>query len=428
MSSVFHPVIEKFLETRRASKIKADVKPTMTSDEVLQIENKYNEVFCPLNWIPRAAPRAGQISISSHPSKFSHPDAGKNSNGDTTSVISTAVNRVDGYLRTGNIESTTDAIGNAAALDVYDFLNLKINGETIIEHLQQDSDIAKENFSLLPDRSYDEMKELFLAMVNNSAQSITSARLKQVYFPLSSNSSESNEYHLLSLVSNSGLIFDLRSRLDEMHFSDRTKELRTLRKDDKYSPDSYTEVFGSVTIGYGGTKPQNISVKNSKNGGRAYLLASMPPELEERAINFPTADFFSQCIPFWQMRNFIKSLHSYYKDKRNNMNVRAKYDEIIQSLIDNVVLPKLFQLRQVAPEQYNEANSNLPEHQRIWITTSSDERLQNHDWLISLAKEMASWIQATYRKVIGEEKFILMGEAEFSDLVEKIESEIEHLR
>jgi len=90
MSHNLHPTILEFLEIRKTSKLKSDLKDSMTADEIESINQKYNEIFDPHTWISKAAPRAGQISISTHPSKFSHPDAAKSKLGDTTSVIATS--------------------------------------------------------------------------------------------------------------------------------------------------------------------------------------------------------------------------------------------------------------------------------------------------------------------------------------------------
>ena len=62
-----------------------------------------------------------------------------------SSIVANATFKADGYLRTGNVkELAQDALGNAAALDVYKFLMLKMSdGNTLLQHLQDDSAISK---------------------------------------------------------------------------------------------------------------------------------------------------------------------------------------------------------------------------------------------------------------------------------------------
>ena len=423
MTKKLHPVIQDFFESRKAAKLKADIKESTPPEKIEAIQQKYDEIFDPITWIAKAAPRASQISLASHPSKFSHPDAAKNDNGDTTSIIAAPNFKKDGYLRSGNTQTSLDAIGNAAALDVYQFLHLTIDDKTIIEHLQTDTSIAKDSFSNIPDNTYQELKSLFLKMINTSTEVVTSSRIKQVYFPINSNAYKTEDYHLLSLISNSGLIYKMKKYLDTMHFSDETKALRELRKAGKHSSESYSEVFDSVTIAYGGSKSQNISVLNKKNHGEAYLLASFPPELKKRDVRFPTKDFFSQCINQRKLKGFMQSLDRYYKDNRNNMAVRETYSNIIHNLIDEFIITKMWQLREVAEEQYYEASSQLPTYQKIWLTEDIDTRLESDDWLDELMKEITTWISTSYRSIIGENKFILMGEAEHDQLVKMVQEQ-----
>lgn len=426
MSKKPHPALSAFLELRKAAKLKTQIKETIPQEEQEQIRQIYEETFDYQNWISKAAPRANQISITTHPSKFSNPDAGKSKNGDTSSIIAQPASSIDGYLRSGNTQSKIDAIGNAAALDVYEFLHLEIEGRNIIQHLQEDSEIAKQSFSNIQGVTYEEIKASFLEMIDSSTQSITSEKIKQVYFPVVNSPNESEGYHLLSLISNSGLIYEMRSRLDQMHFSDETKELKEHRKKATYSEKSYSEVYNLITLGYGGTKPQNISVLNSKNGGRAYLLSSRPPHLEERATRFPTKDFFSQCVRYQSLSIYMKALHAYYRDTRNNIQIRAKYEDLIESIIENLIISKVWQLREVAEAQYNEHISQLPAHQKIWLTGTIEERFEDDQWLSSLVEEIATWLLNSYRSVIGEEKFIQMSEAEHDDLEEKISSALKN--
>jgi len=83
-------------------------------------------VVSPETWLPNAAKRAGQMSLSTHPCTFSHPSARKNKNGYVTPVMANADSFADGYLRSGNVVVEIDALGNAAVLDVYKFLTLEM--------------------------------------------------------------------------------------------------------------------------------------------------------------------------------------------------------------------------------------------------------------------------------------------------------------
>ena len=88
----------------------------------------------------------------------------------------------------------------------------------------------------------------------------------------------------------------------------------------------------------------------------------------------------------------------------------------------------MWQLREVAEEQYYEASSQLPTYQKIWLTEDIDARLESDDWLDELMKEITTWILTSYRSIIGEDKFILMGEAEHDQLVKMVQEQKINLR
>ena len=124
----------------------------------------------------------------------------------------------------------------------------------------------------------------------------------------------------------------------------------------------------------------------------------------------------------------MQSLDRYYKDSRNNMAVRDAYLNIVYNLIDDLIITKMWQLREVAEEQYYETSSQLPTYQKIWLTEDIDARLESGDWLDELMKEITMWILTSYRSIIGEDKFILMGEDEHDQLVKMVQEQKINLR
>ena len=105
--------------------------------------------------------------------------------------------------------------------------------------------------------------------------------MKQVYFPVGE-----AQYHLLSILTPSGLITRLKQSVDAMRFSEETKQAKESRKKNEHHEVGYSDIFDLTVTGYGGTQPQNVSVLNSQNAGRAYLLPSCPPVLEKEQFGF----------------------------------------------------------------------------------------------------------------------------------------------
>jgi CRISPR-associated protein Csy1 len=395
--------IDAFFTERKETWLKKNLKSSMEESEVREKQLECDQVFSPETWFPNAAKRAGQMSIATHPCTFSHPSSRKNKNGYATPVIADACKRVDGYLRSGNVVVETDALGNAAVLDVYKFLTLEMeDSKKLIEHIQEDSELAV-GLLTIQTENYESLKNGFLKMTesDDTGDTITSSKIKQVYFPAN------DSYHQLSILSNSGIIYELRKRIDNLRFSDEVKGLRELKRNNVYSERGFAELYNLTTIGYGGTKPQNISVLNNQNGGKAHLLMSVPPTLQKRNIRFPKQSFFRESFRYYEYREVFDALHKLFKTDYNNVRIREGRDYRLQDLMDRII-NKMWAVRAVSKEQYRSEHSQLKPHQKIWLCEEFQHtREEENDWIDKLCNEITNWIIRTYEKLLKKQAYKL---------------------
>ena len=413
--------IDNFFQERKETWLKKAISSSMTEAEVNEKEAEVEQLFSPEHWYPNAAKRADQISISTHPCTFSHPSARKNKNGYVSSIIAKNNRANDGYLRSGNVAVGADALGNAAALDVYKFLMLEMtDGKTLLEHLEDDSQLAQDILTI-KSASYQDLRSGFLAMLQGNSENITSEKIKQIYFPVD------DSYHQLSILTASGAVFELRKRIDEIRFSENTKLARANEKRDEIHESGYKQLVNITTIGYGGTKPQNISVLNSKNGGKAHLLSCQPPKIRIRNINFPTVDFFSQSLKYYHTKDLFHSLHAIFTRYKNDWHIRNQRDDYYQSIID-IIIEQMWSVRSVAKDQFNREFSQLNKNQKIWLCEEyQNERNDTDDWLDTLTETIARYIFNTYEKVLGKKAF-MFSDAEFNHIHDQVEKNKEALR
>jgi len=405
------PAITTFFEERKVAWLKKNISATMSEMEVREKELECESVFALKQWLPNAASRAGQISISTHPCTFSHPSSRKNKNGYASSIIANSKRVNDGFLRSGNVAVDTDALGNAAALDVYKFLTLVMeDGQTLIKHLEQDTDLALSLLTLSnadESQNYQMLKQGFLAMSTGAGESITSSKIKQVFFPITDDFTAqqpiAENYHQLSILTASGIVFELRKRLDGMRFGDAIKIARDKKKNNQQH-EGYCEIYNLATIGYGGTKPQNISVLNNQNGGKAHMFMSAPPQLKNRNIHFPHTDFFSQTVNYFQCKNQFYQLHKLYSRDDNNMHIRVERDEYYQNVIDHII-EKMWQVRSIALEQYNPSVNQLQSSQKAWLCedeASKTLRDTTDEWFDGIVKSVSTFLFYGYEKILGK--------------------------
>ena len=373
-------------------------------------ENK-KEKFSIEKWIPDAAKKAKQLSMASHVCKFSHPDA------KAAPIIANSAFCNDGYLRSGNVqyehvECALDAFGNAAAIGVYNFLIIKMNdGRTILDHLEQDSEEIRAELNLFKE-NYNELREEFLAIKQSVKQMESDERLKQVYFPVD------DQYHLLSLLTPALIVSELQGRVREI----REKAWAVRDKNNEQYGQDYEVLHDLTVVGFGGTKPQNISVLNSRNRGKAYFLPSCPPSLSYRNVSRPRRDFFTNTLRNTWFGEELRRLHFLLASQQNNLVVRERVRQAINVIVDHVML-SVYKLREEEhgwSEQYRE----LPLAQKIWLDEFfADVREQQKEWHAEVSLSFARWLMHSYEKIMKDER-ILLGGSELAFLRDCIEAAI----
>lgn len=388
----------------------------MTEAEIFAIEQEANDAFLLGNWLPDAARRAGQLSLVSHPGKFSHPSA------KISSVIAESKRAEDGFLRTGNANAELDVFGNAAAMDVFKFLSLVLSdGQTILEHLDFNSEKIKSELSeaTVP---FEELRAGLLSLKKNHATEMTSERVKQIYFPVLDN------YHLLSILTPSGLMFELRNRIQTIRFAEEVKKAKEDKRKNAHNDVGFDDLYGLSMIGYGGTKPQNISVLNSTYGGKAYLLPSVPPILTKQNIRLPKSNFFTNSLRPKNFEKDFSKIHNLFNVDYNNKSIRDGLRRRIQSVIDDVIEQMWVVRSQTKGWSADQKYAQLLSHQKIWLDESRQEERQIDDnWFQKIIVEFARWFIAAYKKVLGKQA-ILLGDAELSYIKSIIEENKEDLR
>lgn len=420
------PAIDQFFQERKEAWLKKNLKAGMSEMEVREKQQECEEVFALKNWLSDAAQRIESRALASHPSKFSHPSTGvgkKNKANGTyvTPVLFLGHRSPDGFLRTGNVTcEEIDSVGNAAELDVEDFLRLKLNdGVTLLDHIEQKTASAKA-LLCLDGYDFEQLRTNFLAVKRPPKNIVTNSKIKQVYFLVGE-----GEYHQLSILTHSAYLFEQRRRIDAIRFSEQAKEAREKRRNNQLG-ENYQEIYHLTTIGYGGTKPANISVLNNQNAGKAHLLLSMPPETSPRNVQLPTRNFFGEALYPKQLQVTFQAFHRLLSAGHNNVNIRKGRDYRIQEYLDQLIL-KMWQVRKAFVEQEHSRPEGLPGYQKIWLFPEHEqERADNQAWLAELIQDATRYFNASYKRVLGSTAFVL-GDTEHFAFAEVIEQNKEAL-
>ena len=409
--------IQNFLNERKELWLKDRLKKAENDSVISELQGQADDKFSLKEWLPDAAKRVTQLSMVSHPSKFSHPSA------KTSSVIAQAKQINDGYLRSGNVSYPLDVFGNAAAMDVFKFLSLPLTEKlTVLDGFERQEESLK-TLLVGADLDFETLSTEFLKIKATDTSVKTDHLVKQVYFPI-----EQAEYHLLSVLTPSGLITRLKQSIDTIRFSEETKQAKELRRKNEHHEIGYADIFDLTITAYGGTQPQNVSVLNSQNAGRAYLLSSCPPVLEKRAIRLPKTDFFAQCLYRKNYQESFIQLHKFMQLDLNNDDIRTAIRNIIQFVIDQILV-LASKTREYSVEGWSNQDyyASLPKLQRIWLDKIyQTERDEDSDWRDELSREIARWILRSYEKVISDA--YKLGTGEILDVKQSVEKSLQQAK
>lgn len=386
--------IHAFLNERKELWLKDRIKKAENESVIAELQQQAKDKFSLNEWLPDAAKRVTQLSMVSHPSKFSHPSA------KTSSVIANIEQRNDGYLRSGNVEYSLDVFGNAAAMDVFKFLSLPLNEELTVLDGFEENDQGLKNLIADAKLNFETLSVEFLKIKATDNSIRTDHLVKQVYFPVS----EAN-YHLLSILTPSGLITRLKQSIDVMRFSEETKQAKESRKKNEHHEVGYSDIFGLTVTAYGGAQPQNVSVLNSQNAGRAYLLSSCPPVFENRNIKLPSQDFFQQCLYWKKFSSEFESLQKYVTEI-NNQHTRKKIKKILRKMVEDILFITFCVRKNEKGWSKKEHYQSLVLKQKIWLDDAYlDVRQTENEWRDEIARRTAKWILDSFEDFYGSKLF-----------------------
>lgn len=391
-------------------------------------EVEASERYAAATWFTKCLSNTQSFRVT-HVPKFSHSAiSGVNP------PLFVGVQTNDGYLKSGNvtlqqsIDVSGDAVLNQTILEFYHLLNTDFSEQKLI-HAFERSEPELVDYITAQNINFEDLRlKAIHHFYDKTEQPQSDGLLKQVYFPVE------NSYHLLSIVTHSGIVAEVRKRIQAHKFGnnaetkDNIKYARQCKKDNTYCEQVIEDYYNLTEIGFGGTKPQNISVFNNANFGLGYLLPSLPPSLSVREVQLPSSNFFSTFKKSEVKGNFVQ-LHKLMKSYKNNMQIRDEIQAALHAIIDQIVV-RVHQIRKQGGVGWTERESyqTLPLHQCILLdeaytaeftatdswATGYGERAKNHlnrqeddSWLDTVIDEAGRWIVNMYQSILGENKLSL---------------------
>lgn len=411
-ASSLRKAIENFLQNRLQEKLNKEKK---ADDDNLE---KIKQAYEIENWLDDAARRANQIQLATHALKYMNPDAkGSNIYVEKANQEQFQYNLVATQTL---IERKNDVTGSAAALDIYKFLELTHEHETLLERILRNDSTLR---AALPgtEENKDNWFRSFASITKERNAPSSHTLAKQIYFPI-----EDEQYHLLAPLFPTSLIQAVYDQI-QTRFNETTKAARIARKENKPYPQGYREYVNLAVQTFGGSKPQNVSQLNSNRGGKTYLLASLPPNWRSVPIN-PPLNVKSLFQPFgYRVRELTKTLREFLekKIKQNNIDIRDRRAVLVAEICDEL-LAYAAEIQSLIPGWSADKNCQLSKAQTYWLDPKRTifdfewaKEKEATDWKQQISDDFATWLNQTL-----ETDKLVFGDAEHDVWEELLKREL----
>lgn len=391
--TAFRAAIELFLKERLDGKLDM-LKPDDPKRDELA------EKFVFATWMDDATHRVGQIQAVTHSLKAIHPDArGTNLHRPPVGLVDHA----EMGSHTLGTQFTDDVVGNAAALDVYKFLRIEVDGRPLLDAiLADDADLAAafSNDAGQAARWIESFKSLVLP--RGTPASHTHA--KQLYWLAGDDPRDDQHFRLLAPLYASSLAHAVFAIINNDRFGETAKAARQAKREGRDHPVGYHDYPNLAVQKLGGTKPQNISQLNSERGGKNYLLASLPPNWKSRASREPydTESIFPRFSQRPDVRTLVRSLQRFLAtDPAPTMETRQRREAYVDTLIDELV-GFAAELQTALPADWSlDAKCRLVRAEQLWLDPARadhDEEFrsewQRMNWPDEIGRRFGNWLNS----------------------------------
>lgn len=385
--------ITEFLDQRLRAKLAS--KLGNNEDEIRR--ERLRDSYAWASWMADAARRASQLKQVTHGVKFTHPDArGSNLN----SAGNTAVDAQLVTSRDLPRDHAPDVVGNAAALDVYQFLRLTVDQRSLLEFARTKDPTFAAVLSDDPAEAAAWMAA-FASIAEPPDQLASHTLAKQLYWPL-----EGGGYHLLAPLFPTCLAQAVWNTVNEDRFGTEAQAARAACRDGRAHPRGIRAYPDLAIRHFGGSKPQNISQLNSERRGENYLLAALPPHWTRPRARPPlrVATVFGRWLGKRRgLMELVAGLRQCLRETEGDADseraARARRAEWVEAIISELI-QFAAELHALPPGWSAAPACRLCRHERAWLDPRRDSAHPGSadgdglDWRDQIQERCARWISA----------------------------------
>ena len=200
------------------------------------------------------------------------------------------------------------------------------------------------------------------------------------------------------------LTHEVFHKINQNRYSDDNKTARDNRSKKTAEQKPYITMKDLATVQLGGTKPQNVSQLMSKQGGRNYLLPSVPPifrQSQDIRISPNATSIFATKALQYKAKEALNALFTLIKTDYKNVNIRDARKAILSDIAYQVIsLGETLQT--IRPAGWTKDYHNLSMNQKYWLDPhradlegeeNFKQARESEDWRTAIEVDFANWLQ-----------------------------------
>lgn len=375
--------------------------------EINALLQPFKDRYQKATWLVEAKKMAENVQVGTHVSKGIHPS----SRGDNVN-FNTPISHH--YVNTQTIQSQfLDANSPRGAIDLplvafFEWEVIENSGIKMRDVILQNTPAVANSFAddMALSRHY---QQTFLDCLNNQIkQPKTHESNKQLLWALSQDDADSDNYITLIPLYPAVLTHEFFQLVNQKRYSDDNKTARENRSKKTAEQKPYLTMKDMATVQLGGTKPQNVSQLMSKQGGRNYLLPSMPPmfkQAQDIRIPINANSIFATKALEYKAKNALNALFNIIKTNHNNVNIRDARKAILSDIAYQIIsLGETIQA--VRPAGWTKDYHSLSMNQKYWLDPKRTEldgeedfkhARETKDWRTAIEVDFANWLQGIFK-------------------------------
>lgn len=301
------------------------------------------------------------------------------------------------------------------------FINVEVNGVRIYELIQSENVAMMEFFKKHQQESgFDYLNKLLLKKPLGEQ---TDGKNKQLLFY-----QQDGNYTCLIPLYPTSITHYVYQKISNVKYSEVNLQACKNRRENK-DPAPYCDIPNLAVTILGGTNSNNVSRLNNIQGGRNYLLPSLPPKISqdrEFSLSKFCENFFDSKTLKYHIQDDFNYVVQVVKDTRNTIDVRDKRKDAIDRLLHTIF--GIAHVLQNKPAGWSKTYA-LPLAQKIWLdpyradldgeAKFADEKTKQ-EWQKIILQDFASWFNQQLRSTIKELKFDF-ADAEYNEWQREIE-------